>query len=249
MSDPLAALARRPGIAEAAAAGLAELDSLTWRRDVRAKAAEVARSSLERGARDSAAIDGADVVAPDTSPMGRVLAGAIAATAEVPSLVPVWGRAPAQALARLHTLAASTFVPEHELGRPRSGDEADDPLSIGAVPPASEVPARLAALTGVAASPAPAVLVAAIVHAELMALRPFSWGSGIVARAAVRLVLAERSVDPSCFSIPERGMLDQGRPAAVRAVRDYATGTPEGTEAMVRWFAASIALGAQAVSV
>lgn len=244
----LARIAARPQVAEAAAAALADLDALLWRRDIRAAAAQAVRSSVERGARDSAAIEGADVVEVDASPMGMVLEAAVAVTAEVPGLVATWGTAPLQALARLHSVAARRFADAGALGRPRSDDAADDPLSIGALPPAAEVATRLARLPDLAAAEGPAIVVAALVHAELMALRPFAWGSGLVARAAVRLVLADRSVDPSLFSVPERGMLELGRPAYVRAVRDYATATPEGIDAAVTWFSRVIAIGARAAS-
>ena len=75
---------------------------------------------------------------------------------------------------------------------------------------------------------APAIVVAAIAHAELAVVRPFAWGSGLLARASTRLVLASRGVDPSLFSIPEHGMLEMGRPAYVNALRAYASGTREG---------------------
>ena len=241
------ALAQRPAVVDAAAAALSELDAVLWRRDVRANAAAVARTSIERGARDSAAIDGADVVTVDASPMGRVLAASIAVTAEVPSQVRTWATAPLQALAHLQAVAARPFAHDEELGRPRPRDEADDPLRIGPLPDTAEVASRLALVPALAHADAPAVVVAALVHAELMTLRPFAWGSGLVARAAVRLVLMERSVDPSGFTIPERGMLEQGRPAYVRAMRDYQTGAPEGVDAMVTWFATSVAMGARAV--
>ena len=65
-------------------------------------------------------------------------------------------------------------------------------------------------------------------------MRPFAWGSGLLARASVRLVLASRGVDPSLFSIPEHGMLEMGRPAYVKALRAYATGTREGVSELDR---------------
>ena len=98
-------------------------------------------------------------------------------------------------------------------------------------------------------SQAPAMLVACIVHAELMALQPFAWGSGLLARASVRLTLAARGVDPSMFTIPEHGMLAQGRPAYVSAIRAYALGTAEGIDDYLQWFAAACASGAAAVEV
>ena len=249
--DPLAVLAGDPRVAAAAAAAREEVDALLWRRDVRAQAAAVAAASIERGGRDSAAIDGADIVLADDSPMGHVLGAAWRVTEEVPRQVDVFAAAPLQALARLHAVAASRLVPEAELGRPRSGEEADDPLRLGALPSAREAGDRLGTLALMLTRPtqAPAIVVAGIAHAELAVLRPFTWGSGLLARATVRLVLAARGVDPSLFSIPEHGMLELGRPAYVRALREYATGTPDGVAEFLVWQATAIATGARAVTV
>ena len=248
-SDPLAVLAARPEASAAAAAALAEIDALLWRRDVRAAAAEVAAASVERGGRDSAAIDGADVAVVDSSPMGRVLEAALRLTAEVPGQVEVFSVAPLQALAHLHAVAAHGLVGDDELGRPRLGDLADDPLNLGGMPTARQAAARLAGLADVVTRPtqAPALVVAAIVHAEIASARPFTWGSGLLARAAVRLVLAARGVDPSLFSIPEHGVFEMGRPAYVAALRAYATGTPSGVGDFIVWHSTALAMGAKAV--
>ncbi len=250
-SDPLAALARDETVAAASVAAREEVDALLWRRDVRGAAAEVAAASVERGARDSAAIDGADIALVEDSPMGRVLDAALRLTAAVPSQVDVFTTAPLQALAHLHALAAHGFVDDDELGRPRSSDRADDPLALGPLPPSGVAADRLALLAATLTTPteAPALVVAAIAHAELAVLRPFAWGSGLVARATTRLVMASRGVDPSLFSIPERGMLEQGRPAYVRALRAYATGTREGVSDFIVWHAVSVGLGARSVVV
>ena len=247
--DPLAELAADPATAEILAAARAEIDALLWRRDVRSNAVEVAASSMERGARDSAAIDGADLAVVDDSPMGRVLDAAIRLTAAVPGQVEVFATAPLQALAHLHALTATGFVPDDELGRPRAGDRADDPLNLGAVPPAAAASERLSLLARTLTTPteAPALLVAAIAHAELAVVRPFTWGSDLVARAAVRLVIAGRGVDPSLFSIPEHGMFEMGRPAYVRALQGYAAGTREGVLAFISWHTTACAMGAKAV--
>ena len=248
-SDPLAALAAAPDVAAAALAAREEIDALLWRRDVRNAAAEVAAASRERGARDSAAIDGADVVAVDDSPMGRVLEAALRLNAAVPTQVDVFAASPLQALAHLHAIVAVGFVDGSELGRPRAGDEADDPLTLGDLPSARAAAERLALLAGTLTRPteAPALVVAAVAHAEVAVLRPFAWGSGLLARAMTRLVLASRGVDPSLFSIPERGVLESGRPAYVRALRGYAAGTPDGVGDFIIWHAAACALGARAV--
>ena len=105
-------------------------------------------------------------------------------------------------------------------------------------------------LAGTLTSPteAPALVVAAIAHAEVAVVRPFAWGSGLLARATTRLVLAGRGLDPSLFSIPEHGMLELGRPAYVRALHAYATGTPAGVSAFIVWHATACALGARAVT-
>ena len=250
-SDPLAVLADEPASAAALDAARTEVDTLLWRRDVRAAAAEVAAASVERGARDSAAIDGADVVVVDDSPMGRVLGASLRLTAEVPRQVDIFATAPLQALARLHALVAHDFAAPDELGRPRSGEAADDPLQLGALPPAAVSADRLAALAGILTSTttAPALLLAAVTHAELAVLRPFTWGSGLLARASVRLVMAARGVDPSLFSIPERGMLELGRPAYVKALRAYASGSPAGVSDFIVWHCTAVGMGARAVSV
>ena len=251
LRDPLSVLASDERVAAAVQAAREEVDALLWRRDVRGAAAEVAASSVERGARDSSAIDGADVVVVEDSPMGRVLDAALRLTAAVPTQVEVFGTAPLQALAHLHALTATGFVPEGELGRPRTGDLADDPLTLGPLLPPRAASERLALLATVLTTPtqAPALVVAAIAHAEIAVVRPFTWGSGLLARAATRLVLAGRGVDPSLFGIPEHGMLEQGRPSYVRALKAYASGNREGVSEFIVWHATAVALGAKAVVV
>jgi hypothetical protein len=249
--DPFASLAAIPEVAAAAAAAREEVDALLWRRDVRGAASEVAAASIQRGARDSAAIDGADVATAEDSPMGRVLDASLRLTAAVPTQVDVFGRAPLQAWAHLHALVAHGFTPADELGRPRSVEQADDPLSLGPLPPVSAAADRLALLAQLLTAPtqAPALVVAALAHAEVAVLRPFSWGSGLLARATTRLVLAGRGVDPSCFGIPEHGMLELGRPSYVRALQGYASGSRDGVSAFCVWHATAVAAGARAVVV
>ena len=180
--------------------------------------------------------------------MGRVLAAAQAVTGEVPAVVDVWRSAPLQALARLHSLVGYGHLPSDELGRPRVVDETpDDPLNLGPAPEAIAASGRLALLAElVAESPqVPALVIAGIAHAELVGVRPFVWGSGLVGRAVVRVVLASRGVDPSLFSIPEAGMMQLGRPAYVRALRSYLDGS---VDEYLIWFGRAVTLGAQSAS-
>lgn len=246
--DPLAALAADPTVSAAMLAAREEVDAVLWRRDVRNAAPAVAAASVERGGRDSAALDGADLVAVDESPMGRVLDAALRLTAAVPGQVDVFATSPLQALAHLQALVATGFAPDDELGRPRPGQRADDPLSLGELPP--DPAERLTTLADILTTPtqAPALLIAAIAHGEIAVVRPFTWGSGLIARACVRLVMAGRGVDPSLFTIPERGLQELGRPAYVRALRAYASGTPDGMREFLVWHATAFAMGARAVS-
>lgn len=248
IDDVVARVLAVPGVDDGLAAARSAIDELLWRRDVRGLAAEYTAGSRMRGARDSAAIDGADIVAVDDSPMGRVLGASIAVTGEVPSQVEVFSKAPLQVLARLHAVAAHEHASVEGLGRPRSAQEpVDDPLNLGVAPTAHEAAGRLSLLADLVTDSdrSPALAVAGIVHAELLAIRPFAWGSGLLARASVRLIIAGRGVDPSLFSIPETGMMNVGRPAYVRAVRAYIEGD---LGSYFTWFSQAIASGAQSAT-
>ncbi len=247
----LDALLAREDVNTALNAARDDIDAVLWRRDIRAAANEIAAASVERGARASATIDGADLVMPDDSPMGRVLGSTLLLTSSIPSQVDTWGKAPLQVIAHLHALTASGFSPDDTLGRPRNTDEADDPLKIGTLPDVSTLAPSLMALSSLVTrrTDLPALLTAALVHNEILWLRPFTWGSGLVGRALVRCVMAERGLDPSPFTIPEHGFVETGRPAYVQAIKNYGTGSIEGVAESVIWFAACCAVGAAAVTV
>ena len=219
---------------------------------MRARAAEIAAASALTGARDSAALEGADVsldvvrAGLDDSPLGRAVASSLAVTSAVPGQVDAWLRAPLQVLAHLHALAARGFEADDDLGRPRRQDEVVDPLHLGAPLPWQEVADRVVGLADVLTQPtaAPAMVVAAIAHGELMVLQPFRWGSGLIARASVRLVLASRGVDPDLLGCPEAGMLSLGRSSYVAALRAYRSGEPAGVAEWIRWNASAVGFGA-----
>jgi hypothetical protein len=96
----------------------------------------------------------------------------------------------------------------------------------------------------VTGSEAPGVVVAGVVHAELMVLRPFGSADGLVARAASRVVLVARGVDPDALTVPEMGLLDLGADAYGRALADYEGGTPQGLARWLVFHAASVQRGA-----
>ena len=143
-----------------------------------------------------------------------VVQGALRVSAELGRLGPTWRTAPRQVLARLHTLAAAGLT--EDLGRPRTGIEAPDLLGLGDAPGPEETVARVDGLvelvTGSAggSSKAPALVLAAIVHAELAVLRPFGSADGVVARAAERLTLVEFGLDPKSLAAVEVGHLELG---------------------------------------
>jgi hypothetical protein len=254
-SQTLHRLLALPGVTESAASARERVDALLWDRSLRTKGAALAADVSLQCARSSAAIDGIDLAslawssgsAFDDSPMGRTAAGIWRMESELRALVPVWTSAPTQALARMHSLLALEVVSGDELGRPRAGQDVDDPLHIGAVPDVDAMNSRLAALTGIAvAAPAvPAIVEAAIVHGELLALRPFRSGSGPIARAAMRLVLCARGLDPDLLVMTDVAITSSGRPAYVGAIRGYATGSADGVGQWIRFCAQSVAVGAR----
>ncbi|CNF77700.1 Uncharacterised protein [Mycobacterium tuberculosis] len=238
MTDALAQVAKLPGVDGAVDDARKAVDRLLGHRILRRRSAEVSTESALRGARASAVLAGASVTLDDLrtteSPSDPVVQGALRVSAELGTLTETWRNAPRQALARLHVLAAADAVDAADLGRPRSADTVmQDVLALGEPPSPSEVAARLDALSGLLTSPtkAPALVVSAIVHGELLTLRPFGWGDGLVARAAQRLTLVSRGLDPKSLVAPEVGHLEL-RDEYASALRDYASGTSEG---VTRW--------------
>ncbi len=134
------------------------------------------------------------------------------------ALVGVWQRAPLQALARLHALAAADLTDGDSLGRPRQ-----DP----------EVAARLDLVTRLVtgASTAPAPVLAAVAHGELLALAPFGSGDGVIARAVSRLVTIGTGLDPHGLGVPEVYWMRRAEEYQA-AAGDFASGVPEGCPAV-----------------
>ncbi len=254
-TDPIAALAQFPGVTEAVTQARSAIDVVLWPRNLGSDGPQLAVASRVHGAQASAAVDGIDFAieawwtgdAWEDSPMGRIAAGVWRGYREIPLLVDVWRTAPLQAIARLHALLAKGIEPDDALGRPRTGD-ATDPLRLGTNPDPAALGPRLSLLGSIVGrgTTAPAVVEAAVVHGEIMALRPFETGSGHVARMATRLVLAARGLDPDQLTVPEVGILQVGRPTYVAGLRSYLEGTPEGMARWIDYFATTLVAGAAA---
>ena len=309
--DPLEPLAQLPGVPEAVAEARRAVDRLYGHRVMRRRAAEVTSKSALRGARASAALDGADWPLEEVrrrtdfgaDPQARTVGAALRLNAEAGQLLGTWRHSPLQVLARLHLLAAGDEgsggpggVPEAAAGRPRRDDEqaedlfgpdlaaaegvaAPDTLAVGLgvagglgagpanvaasaaapayplppAPGASEAAARLDGLAQLLAArggkkhpnerTAPALVVAAVVHGELLTLRPFGTHNGLVARAAQRVVLIAEGLDPQAICPLEVGLAELGTDAYRNALGGYAAGTAEGMALWITHCAAALRLG------
>jgi Fic family protein len=255
VNDPFAHVAQLTGVADAVAEARKAVDRLLGHKVLRRRSAEVSAESALRGARASAALEGTDVPldALRTGSTGSfdgldpVVQGSLRVSAEIGALAGTWRQAPRQVLARLHVLAAADVVDADELGRPRSESQhTTDVLKLGPPPTPTEVAARLESLSALLIQPtkAPALVVAALVHGELLALRPFGWGDGIVARAAQRLTLVERGLDPKSLTAPEVGHAELSD-EYVLALRGYVAGSPEGVAAWISHCADAVTVAAR----
>ncbi|NJQ07137.1 oxidoreductase [Streptomyces lonarensis] len=256
-------LAELPGAAEAVAGMRKAVDRVYGHRVMRRRSAEVSSEAALRGARASAALAGADWALEEVrrrgdfsaDPEARIMGAALRVSAEAGQLLDIWRASPLRVLARLHLVAAGGAplgasagtagrtgtagrVEHPAVGRPRlAGEDVDDPDGPALpLPSVDETAARLEALARlvVSGSGAPALVTAAVVHGELMALRPFTSHNGVVARAAERIVLVGGGLDPKGVAPCEVGHAEQGAEAYREALGDYASGTAAG---MARWIA------------
>lgn len=240
-ADALAHVAVLPGVQPAVDRARDAVDELRRHRVLRHQGDRVTAESALRGARASAALEGVDlpldVVRRTVAASGGsrddgepVLQGALRLATELGPLRPTWSRAPVQVLARLHALAAAGQVDDDSLGRP-----------------APAAAARLHAVGDLLTRPSagPALVLAAIVHAELATMGAFAVGAGLVARASARLTYIDRGLDPDGIAVPEVGHLELGRDDYRAALQGYADGGPDGIAAWVVHCAEAVVLGAR----
>ncbi|MDQ0795552.1 oxidoreductase [Streptomyces sp. B1I3] len=253
-SDPLSALGALPGVAEAVDSVRKAVDRVYGHRVMRRRSNEVTAEAALRGARGSAALSGADwnleEVRRRTDFRGddeaATMGAALRLTAEAGGLLSIWRQSPLRVLARLHLVAAGGSTPEGAVGRPRlTGEPVDEPLIEAAVPGVEEMAGRLEGLSQlvIAGSSAPALVTAAVVHGELLALRPFVSHNGLVARTAERIVLIGSGLDPKSICPAEVGHAEQGRAEYVAAFEGYLSGKPEGMADWIAHCGRSVELG------
>jgi hypothetical protein len=234
-ADPLTSLLELPGVAAGVGAARAAVDTLLGNRTLRLRSPDVSAESALRGAWASAWLAGAEWPLADVrsgaAAADPVVQGALRVHSALPGLVATWSRAPRQALARLHALAAADLVQDRDLlGRPRASEQ---------------VLARLDTLSEVlAVTSAPAVVVAAVVHGELLAVDAFPPASGVVARSAARLCIVQRGLDPRSLVVLEAGHRELA-PAYRAALAGYRAGTRSGLADWVRHCADAVEAGAR----
>ncbi|GIG90942.1 hypothetical protein Pen02_58780 [Plantactinospora endophytica] len=240
-TDPLAPLLDLADVAPAVDRARERVDQALRHRALRRHGGQVAAEVSLRSAVASAGLEGY-VHERETVRAGTVtdpvLQGALRVAGALPGLADLWPKAPRQVLARLHTLAARGTVPEDALGRPAP--------EYSASSEAAALGARLDGLAGLVAggtSVSPVVL-AAVVHGELLALRPFAGPSGVVARAAARLALLSTGFDPRGLVAVDLGHLER-EPEYVGAAGAFTTGTPDGLRSWLRHYATAVELGAE----
>ncbi|WP_462418604.1 Fic family protein [Kytococcus sp. Marseille-QA3725] len=262
-AHPLARLENLPGVRAATEAAREACTELRWHEALRRRSAECATEARVHGAWASASLEGAELPldwvrevmvgarrwSAEPDPVESVVRGAVRATEEAAHLESLVGASPRQVLARLHVAAARGLVDDDALGRPRlEGEEVRELTDVGPAPGVDEVRARLAGLQEVLTAPAsvPAVLVAAVAHAEIVAVRPFVRGNGLVARAVQRAVVRSRGLDPMGLAVVEAGHRPGGGVEYLGALAAYATGSPEGVGLWVRHVCDAVVGGARA---
>ncbi len=229
MPDPLKPLLDLEGVAAAAKSAQNAVFAVhRLPANLRGGAATAAEASV-RAARASAGIDGANPELPEDGVTDPVLAGSLRAAEALESLLPTWRRAPMQALARLHVLAAADLVTDLDaLGRPMRGG--------GRL----ELLAQL--VTGATSVPGP--VLTAVVHGELLALKPFGTADGVVARAAARLSMVATGLDPKSLSVPEVAYFRRV-PKYLELASGFASGTSEGVREWVLFCCEAFEAGAR----
>ena len=231
--EPLAWLVSLEGVGSAFAAARDGIDVMLRDRGLRRTTPDTTGESLLRGAHASAVLEGSASTLADVRESGgdAIAVDAVRLSTQLLALVPVLRQSPLQALARMHALAAAGSLADEELGRPRGPEQVERLRGLADL------------MTG--SRETPALVLASIVHADLVTVAPFASHNGIVARAAERLVLVARGVDPTSLVVPEAGHLAL-REAYESNLRGYASGQRSGIHSWLLYAAEAFSAGAEA---
>jgi len=190
---------------------------------------------------------------PPYGPAGSMVVGALRVQVEVQRAVEAAaGRSPGpprplpHLVAGWHT-AAVAGSGMGEPGRLRGQEQPGDLRGLGAAPVGDALAQRMAALAALVAVPLPigmsGLVLAAVVHGELLALRPFASANAMVARAVLRWQLAQTGVDRTGTVVPEVVWAD-APDRYLSAAAGYATGEHPRVVTWVRAVSAAVVRGA-----
>ncbi len=233
VTDPLAWLTDLEGVRSAYAGTRDGIDVMLRDRGLRQTSSGMTAESLLRGAHASAVLEGSASTLEQVreGATDEIATDAVRLSASMLALAPLLKTAPLQAIARLHAVAGSAALDPDQLGRPRDAASADRLRGVAEL-----------LLSG---TEAPALLVAAVAHADVATAAPFASHNGIVARALERLVLVSRGVDAKSLVVPEAGHLAH-RAAYESNLRAYRDGGPSGVHAWALYGAEAFSAGADA---
>jgi hypothetical protein len=229
VTDPLAPLLDLPGVAEAVEAARDAVAEVHRHPANRRGWPTTAAEASVRAARASAALDGGAVEIPaDGSVSDPLLAGSLRVAEAIGPLLGTWQKAPLQALARLHVLAAADLVESSSLGRPSSSGT------------------RLELLASLVAggTKAPGPVLVSVVHGELLSLAAFGPVSGLIARAAARLTMIGTGLDTKGLAVPEVAYLRRSAEYH-SALEGFSSGTPEGVGRWLLFSCSALEAGAR----
>lgn len=189
------------------------------------------------------------VTPPPAGPQGLAVAGALRVAADVQRAIvpgedwsPVGQEPLPQRIARWHALAAAG-VGRGEPGRLRDAEQPGDLTGLGPAPVGPPLARRMAGLATLVAQPVPqgvsGLVVAAVVHAELLAMRPFPTANGVVARAVLRWQLTSLGVDRAAVVVPE-AVWAEAPERYLSAVAGYTTGDWPRVVGWVRFVASGV---------
>ncbi|NLG23484.1 MAG: Fic family protein [Actinomycetales bacterium] len=270
VADQVQALLALPGVADGVEAAREACTQLRWHQALRRRIPEAAAESRVRGATATALLEGAEPAGSrgtvalvrdlvrgaaswpeEPNPVEQVLKGAVQVTAATESATAASLASPAQLLARLHVAAAAGLLPADQVGRPRRPGEtcAEFEEFLGAAPGAEELAGRLGQVYDLLAtirSGGSALVVAALVHAELVTVRPFVTGNGLVARALERVVHRVGGLDPTGVAVPELGHAQKVGADYRGALTAYGQGGVEGVRLWLLHSAEAAVTGAGA---
>ncbi|GAA2344354.1 oxidoreductase [Glycomyces rutgersensis] len=155
----------------------------------------------------------------------------------------------------LHSASATLALDGYDCDVERLRDrDFDDPAVSGVLRVTEALPGLapmwpvspryvLAKLHTLATKEIPAAMAAAVVHGELLAVRPFPVANNVVARAAARLALASKGLDPKLLITVDAGHLERA-PEYVGAQRAWSTGTPDGVRSWLKHYGKALTAGA-----